>query len=137
MMPDNLLPDEAAPGLADQFAARLVRRDAPGPPPPPSQAPEAIQARVAAWLGAERAVGNRRGRAALSAMLLLLVQQPEAATAALQAASGLGPRMAARATRRLEALGLTEWFYRSRTRFHRLSRAGEDALLPVVAGRAG
>ncbi|MBD2722236.1 hypothetical protein [Hymenobacter armeniacus] len=136
-MPDTPVLPEDAPGLADQFAARLALRDNPGPPPPPSQAPEAIAARVAAWLGAQHDVGNRRGRAALSAMLLVLVQQPDAATADLQAASGLGPRMAARATRRLEALGLTEWFYRSRTRFHRLTRAGEDALLPVVAGRAG
>lgn len=136
-MSDTTLPAEAAPGLADQFAARLALRDNPGPPPPPSQTPEAIAARVAAWLETQQEAGNRRGRASLSAMLLVLVQQPEAATAALQAASGLGPRMAARATRRLEALGLTEWFYRSRTRFHRLSRAGEDALLPVVAGTVG
>ena len=42
--------------------------------------------------------------------------------------------LAARATLRLEALGLTKRFYRSRTRFHRLSRAAEDALLRVVAG---
>ena len=42
--------------------------------------------------------------------------------------------LAARAMLRLEVLGLTEWFYRTRTRFHRLTRAAEDALLVVVAG---
>ena len=123
-------------GLAAEFAARVAQRDVLVPPPPPSQTPEAIEARVAAWLLAHD-VRDRRSRAALTTMLLLLMRQPEAATAALQAATGLGPRMAARAMLRLEALGLTEWFYRGRTRFHRLSRAGEDVLLPVVAGRAG
>ena len=122
-------------GLAAEFAARVARRDVVAPPPPPSQTPEAIEARVVAWLLAH-GVRDRRSRAALATMLLLLVRQPEAATAALQAATGLGARMAARAMLRLQALGLTEWFYRSRTRFHRLSRAGEDVLLLVVSGTA-
>lgn len=123
-------------GLAADFAARVAQRDVLAPPPPPSQTPEAIEARVVGWLLAH-GVRDRRSRAALATILLLLVRQPEAATATLQAATGLGARMAARATLRLEALGLTEWFYRGRTRFHRLSRAGEDVLLPVVAGEAG
>ena len=129
--PENLLPQ----GLAADFATRVARRDIADPPAPPSQTPEAIAARVDAWLLARHRLRDQRTRHALTAMLLVLVRQPDASTGALQAAAGLGPRSGARSTLRLGALGLTEWFYRARTRCHRLSRAGEDALLPVVTGK--
>lgn len=122
--------------LADQFLARVARRDVADPPPPPAQTPEAVAARVDAWLRAQHRVRDQRSRHALTQMLLVLVQQPEASTATLQAAAGLGPRSGARTTLRLGALGLTEWYYRARTRCHRLTRAGEDALVPVVTGAA-
>ena len=123
-------------GLAADFASRVARRDIADPPPPPGQTPEAVAARVDAWLLARHRVRDQRARHALAAMLLLLVRQPDASTGALQAAAGLGPRSGARSTLRLGALGLTEWFYRARTRCHRLTRAGEDMLLPVVTGAA-
>ncbi|MDQ2770216.1 MAG: hypothetical protein M3Y54_06930, partial [Bacteroidota bacterium] len=80
--------------------------------------------------------GDKRSRSALTRMVMLLLVQPEATTAELQAATGLGPRGAARTTLRLADAGITEWFYRSRTRSHRLTRAAEDALLLVVRGEA-
>ena len=124
-------------GLAADFVARVTRRDFVDPPLPPSQTPEAIAARVNAWLLARHRLRDQRTRHALGAMLLVLMRQSEASTAALQAAADLGPRSGARSTLRLAALGLTEWFYRARTRCHRLTRAGEDALLPVVTGLDG
>jgi len=136
-MPEPSPEEVPLQGLAADFATRVARRDTADPPPPPSQTPEAIAARVDAWLRAQHRVRDPRARYALTRMLLLLVRQPEASTAALQAAAGLGPRSGARSTLRLGALGLTEWFYRARTRCHRLTRAGEDALLPVVTGAAG
>ena len=63
--------------------------------------------------------------------------QPEASTAALQTAAGLGLRMASKAASRLVALGLTQDYYVGRTRCHRLTRAAEDMLLPVVTGVRG
>ena len=40
------------------------------------------------------------------------------------------------ATLRLHGWGLTTWQNRARTRYHRLTRAAEDALLAVVTGQA-
>ncbi len=133
-MPDSDPAQPLLPGLADRFAHRVATRDDVLPPPSPSQTPAAIEARVAEWLRTQHGARDQRSRTALTRMLLLLLAQPEATTAALQAAAGLGPRSTARTTRHLATRGITEWFYRSRTRCHRLTRAAEDALLPVVAG---
>ena len=59
------------------------------------------------------------------------------ARAALQAATGLGPRMTVRHLLRLAEWGLVEWFYHGRTRCHHLTCGGEGALLPVVTGMGG
>jgi len=128
--PTPPLPDD----LAAAFARRVAERDVVHPPEPPSQTPAAIAGRVRAWLQAAHEVHDPRSRPDLAQMLVLLLAQPDASTAALQAAAGLGPRMTARHLLRLEARGLTEWFYRGRTRYHRLTRAAEDALVPVVTG---
>ncbi len=132
--PENLAPDS----LAAVFAQRVATRDdPPPPPPPPSQTREAVEARVAAWLRATYDLRDQRSRGGLTQMVLLLLAQPEASTAALQAAAGLGLRMASKAASRLVALGLTRDYYVGRTRCHRLTRAAEDALLPVVTGVGG
>jgi hypothetical protein len=123
--------------LAASFAQRVAERDIVRPPAPPSQTPEAIADRLDRWLEATHQVRDYRARAALAQLLLHLLAQPEASTAALQAATGLGPRMTARHLLRLAEWGLVAWFYRGRTRSHRLSRSGEDALLPVVTGAGG
>lgn len=120
--------------LTDIFARRLAERDNPPPPPPPSQEPAAVQARVRTWLRDAHDVRDRRTRQRQSLMLLALVQQPECATAALAEAAGLGMRGAGRVVGQLHAQGLAEWEERGVYRYHRLTRAAEDALLLVVAG---
>ena len=120
--------------LADSFARRVAERDNPPPAPPLSQEPAAVQARIEGWLLAHYQVGDVRSRTRLGRMLLALMQRPECTTAALGAAAGLPERGAARAAVRLGNLGITTWEYRSLYRYHRLSRAAEDALLVVVAG---
>lgn len=124
------LPDE----LAATFARRVAERDVVRPPAPPSQTPAAIEGRLQHWLQTTHGVRDSRSRSRLAQLLLLLLAQPEASTAALQQASGLGPRMAAIALLRLAGWGLVAWEQRRHTRYHRLSRAGEDALLAVVTG---
>ncbi len=124
------LPDD----IATAFARRVAERDVVRPPAPPDLTPAGVAARLTGWLLAEHAVRDPRSRPDLVQMLLCLLAQPEASTATLGAAASLGPRMVARHLLRLEKLGLTEWFYRGRTRYHRLTRAAEDALVPVVTG---
>ncbi len=127
-MPDN--PEN----LAEAFARRVATRDTPPPPPPLSQEPAAVQARIGQWLHTAHGVRDPRGQLRATRMLLALMQHPERTTAELAAAAGLPVRSAARAAVRLNALGLTTWEYRSLYRYHRLSRAAEDALVAVVAG---
>ncbi len=123
--------------LADAFARRVAERDNPPPPPPPSPAPAAVLARLGAWLRAAHGVRDPRGQRCLGQMLVALMARPECTTAELAAAGGVRDRAAARVAERLQALGLTESGYRGRSRYHRLARAAEDALLRVVAGPPG
>ena len=97
----------------------MAERDVVRPPAPPSHPPEAIADRLHRWLEATHQVRDYRARAAL------------------QAASGLGPRMTARHLLRLAEWGLVEWFCRGRTRCHHFTRGGEGALLLVVTGMGG
>jgi len=125
---------EAASTFAADYARRLAERDNPPPPPPLSQEPAAIQARIEAWLQTQHGVRDVRNRRHLGHMLLALMQHPERTTAQLATATGQPERGAARQAVRLRRLGLTTWEYRSLYRFHRLTRAAEDALLLVVTG---
>ncbi len=116
------------------YAQRIAERDV---PPPLSQEPAAVQARLDAWLLAQHRVRNIRGRRRQVLGLLALMQHPELETAALAAATGLpllSARSAARLAVQLNAEGLTTWEYRGSYRYHRLTRATEDALLLLVAG---
>ncbi len=132
------MPEKPAPeSLGAAFAARVAHRDDPRPPAPLSQTREAVAGRIDRWLLAQHRLRDSRTRHALTQMLLLLLAQPEATTAALQTAAGLGPRSGARSTLRLETLGLTAWTNRARRRYHRLTRGGEDVLLLVVLGVGG
>ena len=133
-MPDNF-PEKPVPeGLAATFAARVAHRDDPRPPEPLSQTPEAIADRIDQWLLTHHGQRDSRSRYALTQMLLTLLAQPEASTTVLQDAAGLGPRSGARSTLRLTKLGLITWTQRRHTRYYRLTRGGEDALLVVVLG---
>ena len=127
------MPDTSE-NLAAAFARRVAERDHPLPPPPLSQEPAAVQARLAAWLRAEHGVRDPRGQRCLGQMLGALMQHPERTTAELAAAGSIGERAAARVAERLADLGLTMWEYRGSPRYHRLTRAAEDALLLVVTG---
>ena len=127
------MPD-VPPNLTEAFARRLAERDNPPPAPPPSQEPAAVQARLHAWLRTRHGVRDARGQLRQGRMLLALMQRPECTTAELAAAAGLPDRAAARVAVRLADLGLTSYEYRSRYRYHRLTRATEDALLAVLAG---
>ena len=120
--------------LTAAFARRLAERDNPPPPPPLDPAPDAVQARIEAWL--RRTYHQRDGRSALrmGRMLLALVQHPTRTTADLATAAGLPTRSAARVAIHLHELGLTTWTERSIWRDHRLTPATEDALLLVVVG---
>lgn len=126
------------PDVSENMAAALTRRVAERDNPPPalplSQEPAAVLARIGAWLRAAHGVRDPRGQRCLGQMLGALMQRPERTTAELAAAGGIGERAAARVAERLAGLGLTTWEYRGRPRYHRLTRAAEDALLPVVAG---
>ena len=135
-MPDDFPAEPAPQSLAADFAARVALRDVLAPPVPLSQTPEAIAGRVDDWLRSRHGMRDVRSRTALTQMLLLLLARPEASTAALHTAAGQGPRSGARATLRLHGWGLTTWQNRARTRYHRLTRAAEDALLAVVTGQA-
>jgi len=136
-MTTAIAPDALPENLAATFAQRVAERDVVRPPEPPSQTPAAIAERLDRWLAATHQVRDYRARAAYAHLLMHLLAQPDARTEALKAAASLGPRMTARHLLRLAEWGLVEWFYRSRTRYHRLTRSGEDALLPVVMGSAG
>jgi hypothetical protein len=121
--------------LAARFAQRIAERDNP-PPVVLSHEPAAVEARVRAWLLATHHVGDVRGQLRLARMLLALMEHPERDTTQLAEAAGLGAGMAARAAVRLYRQGLTDCYYRGRTRYHCLLPATEDALLLVVAGPA-
>ena len=132
-MPDETPAAPAAPDtLATRFAQRLVARDA--PPPPPSQEPAAILARVQAWLTPPEGVRDARTLVRLARMLVALMEQPELDTYQLQAAAGLSWRAGTRMSVALLDRGLTVRERRGRFFYHRLTRAAEDALLLVVAG---
>ncbi|MDO7876270.1 hypothetical protein Q5H93_16110 [Hymenobacter sp. ASUV-10] len=124
------------PDLAAAFAQRVAERDNP-PPAAVSQEPAAIQARLEQWLLMVHQVRNVRARRRQTQALLALMQHPELETLALGRASGppaLADRSAARLAVQLQSLGFTAWEYRGLYRYHRLTRATEDALLLVVAG---
>lgn len=117
--------------LAARFAQRLVVRDA--PPPPPSQEPEAILARIHAWLIPAKDVRDARTHRRMARMLVALMERPELSTEQLQAAAGLGWRAGCRMALELLRRGFTGRERRGRFFHHHLTRAAEDALL-VVAG---
>lgn len=119
------------PTLAALLGERIARRD---DPVVPDHSAAAVAARLDAWLRTTHRQRNSLRRTCLAQMLLLLLAQPEADTPALHAAGGVGPRSGARAMRLLADWGLTTHTCRSRVHYHRLTRAAEDALLPVVAG---
>lgn len=120
--------------LAALLSERIARRD---DPVVPDQTATAVAARFDEWLRTTHHLRDPRRRRCLTQMLLLLLAQPEAGTEALHAAGGVGPRSGARAMRQLADWGLTTHTYREGRRYHRLTRAGEDALLPVVTGARG
>ena len=120
-----------SPTLADTLSERIARRD---DPVVPDQSPASVAARLDYWLRTAHQQRNSLRRTCLARMLLLLLAQPEASTDALHLAGGVGPRSGARAMRLLADWGLIAHTCRLRTRYHRLTRAAEDALLPVVAG---
>ena len=119
--------------LAARFAQRLVARDA--PPPPPSQEPAAVLARVQAWLTPPEGVRDARTLVRLARMLVALMEQPELDTYQLQIAAGLSWRAGTRMSVELLDRGLTVRERRGRFFYHRLTRTAEDALLVVVAGK--
>ena len=131
-MSTDFPPPAAADSLAARFAQRLVVRDA--PPPPPSQEPEAILARIQAWLLPAGGVRDARTHGRMARMLVALMDQPELSTEQLQVAAGLGWRAGCRMALELLRRGLTVRERRGRFFYHRLTRAAEDALLGVVAG---
>lgn len=101
----------------------MAERDNP-PPVVLSHEPAAVEARVR----------DARDQLRLARMLLALMEAPECSTAELAAAVGHRQRQAARIAGHLEALGLTESYYRGIPRYHCLLPAAKDALLLVVAG---
>jgi hypothetical protein len=127
------MPDAAPPPptLADALTQRIARR---ADPVLPDQSPAAVAARLDHWLRTTHGQRNSLRRSCLTQMLLLLLAQPEAATPALHAAGGVGARSGVRAMRLLADWGYLTHVCRLRTRYHRLTAAAEDALLPVVAG---
>ena len=129
-----LMPDQPTDTLAVRLARRILERDNPPPPPPLSQEPLAVLARLEAWLLADYEQRDSRSRPRQARMLLALLEAPECSTAELAAAAGQPQRAAARTLERLADLGLLDSAYRGVVRYHRLSRAAEDALLLVVAG---
>ncbi|GAA4050488.1 hypothetical protein GCM10022409_41570 [Hymenobacter glaciei] len=121
--------------LATRFAQRLIERDA--PPPPPSQEPAAVLARIQAWLIPRQGVRDARTHLRMARMLVALMEQPELSTEQLQLAAGLQWRAGCRMSLELLTRGLTQRERRGRYFYHRLTRAAEDALLVVVAGAQG
>lgn len=124
------LPDD----FVATFARRVAERDQPRPV---SQEPAAVQARLEAWLLTQHKVRNSRARRRQTQALLALMLHSELDTGALAAATGLpvlSARSAARLAVQLNGLGLTTWEFRGVFRYHRLSRATEDALLLLAAG---
>lgn len=111
----------------------MAERDNP-PPVVLSHEPAAVEVRVRAWLAATHRVRDARDQLRLARMLLALLEAPECSTAELAATVGHRQRQAARMAGHLEALGLTESYYRGIPRYHCLLPAAEDALLLVVAG---
>ena len=131
-------PSSPAPDtLAARFTRRIEARDA--PPPPLSQEPAAVLARIQAWLKTVPGTGGEKARLHLARALVGLMEYPELGTGELAAAAGLEWRSASRiglglAGQGLAGQGLGERLRRGRHFFHRLNRATEDALLLVVAG---
>lgn len=123
--------DLPTPTLATLLSERIARRD---DPVVPDQSAAAVAARLDQWLRTAHQQRNSLRRNCLAQMLLWLLAQPEADTATLHAAGGVGPGSGARAVRLLADWGLTTHATRQRVHYHRLTRAAEDALLPVVAG---
>ena len=128
-------PDAAADTLAARFAQRLIERDA--PPPPPSQEPAAVLARIQVWLLPPQGVRDDRTHLRMARMLVALMEHAELNTYQLQDAAGLGWRAGSRMASELFTRGLTLRERRGRFFYHRLTRTAEDALLLVVAGPEG
>jgi hypothetical protein len=124
--------DAPSDTLAARFAQRLTMRDA--PPPPPSQEPAAVLARIQQWLIPAEGVRDARTHGRLARMLVALMEHPELDTYQLQAAAGLSWRAGTRMSVELLTRGLTVRERRGRFFYHRLTRAAEDALLLLVAG---
>lgn len=120
--------------LAERLARRIELRDNPPPPPPLSQEPAAVHARIAAWLRATHGHRDQRTSAVQAHFLLHLSEQPTLTTQELLKLLGQGERATARMAHTLGDYGLATYTARAGKRYHRLTRAAEDALLLLVLG---
>lgn len=120
--------------LIDDFVHRVLTRDTPPPPPPLPRDRESILTRVAASLLQRYDVRNKRLRRTLAGCCHALLAQPRRSSANLARELGCARQTAAQAAALLIELGLFEAQIEGRHHYYRLSRPGEDWLLPLVAG---
>lgn len=132
------LPNDApAPPLSavEQLAYRITQRDAPAPASL-SMTPEAVRERLGQALGRRLGTKDPRRRRTLAHFVYALMAEPRLSNAQLGAAAGITPQAAQRVADGLRAAGLLDVAYEKNVRYQRLSRAGEDWVLPVAQGVA-
>lgn len=129
-MSDTTQPPSTDPVLA-KFAQRVATRDEPAPL---LMTPEAVQERLGRALGERLGTRDPRRRRTLGRMAHALMAEVWQTNAQLATAAGITPQAAQRVADGLIKAGLLEAYRDKNTRVQRLSRAGEDWLLPRAQG---
>ncbi|WP_400191857.1 MarR family transcriptional regulator [Hymenobacter sp. B81] len=125
----------AAEAVLERFAQRVAARDV---PEPVLMTPAAVQQRLGEALAAQLGSRDPRRQQTLGRLLYALMAEPWLTNAQLAAAMGRSVAGAQRVADELARAGLVEVRYvaarRRRVRQQRLSRAGEDWVLPRAQG---
>lgn len=128
------MPDQLPDPLVADFAHRVATRDEPPPYVPPRQDRTAIEQRLDYALLNDAGVRLRNRRHTTVQLLLALLPHEQQTGTQLAHATGVAHPTAVQALQKLVAAGLLSYQKTGRHRHFRITRAGQDWLLPLLIG---
>ncbi|SHL47633.1 winged helix-turn-helix domain-containing protein [Hymenobacter psychrotolerans] len=131
------MPDQLPDPLVADFARRVATRDEPPPYVPPRQDRAAIEERLDHALLRDVGVRLRNRRHTTVQLLLALLPHEQQTGVQLADAIGVARPTAVQALQKLVAAGLLDYPKTGRHRHFRITRAGQDWLLPLLTGETG
>lgn len=117
--------------LIEQFAQRIANRDAPAPDPDRFTQPR-VEARIAAAAARRLGITDKRRLRSMSRMLFLFLAHPRLTTPEMAGLLGMHRHAVGINANLLADAGVFAHGWHRNLHWYRLSRAGEDWLLPIV-----